>query len=84
MAWAWLALGGLWKMVRRVLAERRQTANPTFWTWYGLLLALLGVFIHAGFDFPLEIDSIRLYVLVFLALGWSGESVTPQNVAPLG
>jgi len=84
IAWAWLALGGLWKMGRRVLAERRQTANPAFWTWYGLLLALLGVFIHAGFDFPLEIDSIRLYVLVFLALGWSGESVTPQNVAPLG
>lgn len=78
IAWAWIAFGGLWKMGRRVVAERRQAANPAFWTRYALLLALLGVFIHAGFDFPLEIDSIRLYVLVFLALGWSEESVTPS------
>jgi hypothetical protein len=76
IAWTYLTLGGLWKIWRRLLTERPQAAHPAFWLWHALFLALLGVFIHAGFDFPLEIDSIRLYVLVFLALGWSGEPVT--------
>lgn len=34
-------------------------------------LALTGTLIHAGFDFPLQIASLRLYFLTLLAICWS-------------
>jgi O-antigen ligase len=78
LAWGYLVLGGLVKTWQRAVAVARQSPmTELFWTWYAILLALLGVLLHATFDFPLEIDSIRLYVLVFLALGWSRQAEVP-------
>jgi O-antigen ligase len=82
LVWGGLVFGGLGKIWQRVAAAvRRPPLTGPFWTWYAVLLALLGVLLHATFDFPLEIDSIRLYVLVFLALGWSREVEVPTHAA---
>jgi O-antigen ligase len=71
LAWAFIILGGFWKAARDFLRTPRSVTADEKWIRYATFLALAGVLLHAGFDFPLEIDSIRLYVLVFLALAWN-------------
>ncbi len=76
LAWAILAFGGLWCGVKR-LARYRLNGNDICeeeGLIVGALFSLTGVFIHALIDFPLQIPSIQLYVMVLLGLLWSSDS----------
>jgi len=69
--WALLFLGGITvgirsynKYARREWIPRRRVLQPL------VILALMGVALHALLDFPLQIESIQLYVATYLGLCW--------------
>ncbi|HVS72496.1 MAG TPA: hypothetical protein VHQ47_14670, partial [Phycisphaerae bacterium] len=55
--------GGLWARGRGAARER--------WFRFAVLVALLGVYVHAAFDYPLQIVALQLYVGSYLGLGWA-------------
>jgi len=68
--WACWMFGGfslgavrLFKNFARLSPEHRTLLGSS-------LLALLGVFIHAAVDFPLQVPSLQLYVSTLLAFAW--------------
>ncbi len=69
--WVVLVLGGLW------LALRNHFALPVTWGSVQWTLgfcgcaAMIGILVHARWDFPLEKASILLYFLTLLADGWA-------------
>jgi O-antigen ligase len=68
--WALLFFGGIaigihsYHRRRRVWMPRRAVLQPL------VVIALLGVAVHALVDFPLQIESIQLYVATYLGLCW--------------
>jgi len=79
VAWSVILLTGLRKLSHRMVIAWQSGPLESFWLDYAILIALLGVLTHAGFDFPLQIDSIRLYVFTLLAMAWS----FPEREIPL-
>jgi O-antigen ligase len=94
--WAALVLGGLIRLVRRIrgrtagiLKRRRaevsvpypvKSSRLTKTFEFAILLSLTGVFIHALFDFPLEIASLQLYAAVLLGLAWSSRKAPDAGI----
>ena len=73
--WGVLVLGSLWpSRLRRPGADRDKSAVPAdhLMLW-SARIALLGVFIHGLFDYPLEIASLQLDVAFYLALNWASH-----------
>ena len=68
--WALLFFGGIaigihsYHRRRRLWMPRRVVLQPL------VVIALLGVAVHALVDFPLQIESIQLYVATYLGLCW--------------
>ena len=69
--WALLFFGGMTvgirsykKWARREWTPRRRVLQPL------VIIALMGVAVHALVDFPLQIESIQLYVATYLGLSW--------------
>jgi hypothetical protein len=68
--WALLFFGGIaigihsYHRRRRVWMPRRAVLQPL------VVIALFGVAVHALVDFPLQIESIQLYVATYLGLCW--------------
>jgi hypothetical protein len=69
--WALLFFGGMTvgmrsykKYARREWTPRRRMLQPL------VIIALIGVALHALVDFPLQIESIQLYVATYLGLSW--------------
>jgi hypothetical protein len=68
--WALLFFGGIaigihsYHRRRRVWMPRRAVLQPL------VVIALLGAALHALVDFPLQIESIQLYVATYLGLCW--------------
>ncbi|HVD95149.1 MAG TPA: O-antigen ligase family protein [Candidatus Limnocylindria bacterium] len=69
--WALLFFGGITvgirnykKFAKRGWIPRRRVLQPL------VITALLGVAVHALVDFPLQIESIQLYVATYLGLCW--------------
>jgi len=59
--------GGIYsynKWARRGWTPRRRVMQPL------VIIALIGVALHALLDFPLQIESIQLYVATYLGLCW--------------
>jgi len=75
LLWALLFFGGITvgirsykKHARPEWAPRRRVLQPL------VMLALVGVAVHALVDFPLQIESIQLYVATYLGLCWGSRS----------
>jgi hypothetical protein len=69
--WALLSFGGITagilsykKHVKRGWMPRRRVLQPL------AIIALIGVALHSLVDFPLQIESIQLYVATYLGLCW--------------
>ena len=72
--WAVLFFGGIavgirsYKQYAPGWAPRRRLLQPL------VIIALMGVALHAIIDFPLQIASIQLYVATYLGLCWGSSS----------
>ena len=89
LEWGWVG-GILWTLVffggiavgirsykkhaRRVWMPRRRVLQPV------VIMALMGLALHAVVDFPIQIESIQLYVATYLGLCWG--SVLWRDHAP--
>ena len=74
--WSTIFFGGIVRGVRAYRAPGQDAGSQHSLFLPAVLLALAGVAVHALIDFPLQIASIQLYVIVFLGLcwGWVGTS----------
>lgn len=70
--WALLIFGGLVAGVTKYFRLRSEFSLR--WLLLGSVLALAGVLIHAGIDFPLQVASIQLYVAVLLGICWGASA----------
>lgn len=80
--WALLFFGGIAKGIRsyrkyaaRDWTPRRRLLQPF------IIIALIGVALHALVDFPLQIASIQLYVATYLGLCWGSALWRGAEVA---
>jgi hypothetical protein len=69
-AWAVIALGGIGLSLRARFRHRPWPARDRI-LYFVMLTSLLGVALHALFDYPLQVASIQLYVIVLLGMLWS-------------
>jgi len=67
--WTFLFFGGLAKAIRGSFNSQLRTHDRI--ACRGVSLALAGVALHSMVDFPLQVYSIQLYVMVFLAYAWT-------------
>jgi hypothetical protein len=72
--WALLFLGGITvgirsykEYARREWTPRRRVLQPL------VIIALIGVALHALVDFPVQIESIQLYVATYLGVCWGSS-----------
>jgi uncharacterized membrane protein len=72
--WCLLFFGGIAvgicsynKVARRDWTPRRRVMQPL------VIIAIIGVALHALVDFPLQIESIQLYVATYLGLCWGSS-----------
>ncbi len=78
-AWSVIFFGGLlrgWRRERELQAER---SSHNLFFLPACVLGLLGVALHALIDFPLQIASIQLYVVVLLGLCWGWGDVARSS-----
>ncbi|HEY2951177.1 MAG TPA: O-antigen ligase family protein [Verrucomicrobiae bacterium] len=68
--WTVLALGGLTQSLRARFRNGRWPKRDRT-LYFVMLVSLLGVALHAMFDYPLQVASIQLYVAVLLGMLWS-------------
>ena len=80
--WALVFFGGITvgirsynKHARRDWTPRRRVLQPL------VMIALLGVALHALVDFPLQIESIQLYVATYLGLCWGSTLWQERRVS---
>jgi len=74
MFWALLFFGGITVGIRsyrgrakREWTPRRRVLQPL------IIIALMGVALHALVDFPIQIESIQLYVATYLGICWGSS-----------
>ena len=69
--WALLFFGGITVGIRSYKEHARQDWTPRRRVLQPLvIIALMGVALHALVDFPVQIESIQLYVATYLGLCW--------------
>jgi hypothetical protein len=73
--WAFVFFGGLVIALTSRRSARAETWKPRQRILLPLIvLALVGVALHAAVDFPLQIASIQLYAAVYLGICWSAPT----------
>ena len=78
--WALLFFGGITVAIRSYKEYARMEWTPRRRVLQPLaIIALLGVALHALLDFPLQIESIQLYVATYLGFCW-GSSLWHERV----
>lgn len=93
LEWGWVG-SGLWALLffgaiivgmrsykrhaREEWTPRRRVLQPV------VLLALMGVALHAVVDFPIQIESIQLYVASYLGICWGSMLWTDRGSRPHG
>ena len=73
--WTLLIAGGLWRAVHAYLQRERFQSRTDRHLVLACILGVLGTLLHALFDFPLQVASIRLFFLVELALCWAAPAL---------
>ena len=73
--WTLLIAGGLWRASHAYLERERFLSRTDRHLVLACILGVLGTLLHAAFDFPLQVASIRLFFLVELALCWAAPSL---------
>ena len=69
--WALLFFGGITVSIRSYKEHARRDWTPRRRVLQPLVItALMGVALHALVDFPVQIESIQLYVATYLGLCW--------------
>jgi O-antigen ligase len=72
--WALLFFGGITVGIRAYKAHARREWTPRRSVLQPLvIIALMGVALHALVDFPVQIESIQLYVATYLGLCWGSR-----------
>ena len=72
--WALLFFGGITVGIRAYKAHAKREWTPRRSVLQPLvILALMGVALHALVDFPVQIESIQLYVATYLGLCWGSR-----------
>jgi O-antigen ligase len=83
LLWATLILGGIGYSLGRAWRHGRALSFSTRVMHRVILFALLGVFLHALVDFPLQVASVQLYVVTLLGLLWSSKYwIRPASAEP--
>src|SRR5437016_1010570 len=78
--WALLFFGGITVAIRSYKEYARMEWTPRRRVLQPLaIIALIGVALHALLDFPLQIESIQLYVATYLGLCW-GSSLWHERI----
>ena len=78
--WALLFFGGITVGIRSYKEYARMEWTPRRRVLQPLaIIALIGVALHALLDFPLQIESIQLYVATYLGLCW-GSSLWHERI----
>lgn len=78
--WAMLFFGGQFRAFRQ--GWRRDLRTFERILFLSTFLALSGVALHSLVDFPLQIASLQLYVMVFLAYAWRKTGVADAGLKP--
>jgi len=80
--WALLFFGGITVGIRSYNKHARRDWTPRRRVLEALvMIALLGVALHALVDFPLQIESIQLYVATYLGLCWGSTLWQERRVS---
>src|SRR6266496_1366892 len=80
--WALLFFGGITVGIRSYNKHARRDWTPRRRVLESLvMIALLGVALHALVDFPLQIESIQLYVATYLGLCWGSTLWQERRVS---
>jgi O-antigen ligase len=82
LVWALFFFGGLAKALRGSFSHHLRSNDRI--ECRGATLALAGIALHSLFDFPLQVYSIQLYVMVFLAFAWTrtGRASSQEKTSP--
>jgi O-antigen ligase/polysaccharide polymerase Wzy-like membrane protein len=86
--WALIFVGGMLVGIRSYKEHARSEWTPRRRVLQPLaVIALIGVAVHALVDFPLQIESIQLYVATYLGICWGSSlwhegSVSSQGQTP--
>jgi len=79
--WALLFFGAITVGIRSCMKYARRDWTPRRLVLQPLvIIALLGVALHALVDFPFQIESIQLYVATYLGLCWGSSLWRPRAI----
>ncbi len=70
--WAILLFGGLFLAYRNYFKYYSTLPSRDRTLLFSVGLAILGICIHAIYDFPLQIPSLQFYLAIYLGLAWGG------------
>jgi hypothetical protein len=76
--WAVLIFGGLLRGLRNHFRQPVTWGSMQWTLSYCGCAAMLGILVHARWDFPLEKASILLFFLTLLADGWARHGAAPE------
>jgi hypothetical protein len=75
--WGALLFGSIGRALFRACDRTLRTGDRL--DYIICVIALVGVALHSLVDFPLQIASIQLYVMIFFALAWADPVGEPRN-----
>jgi O-antigen ligase len=76
-----ILFGGVASAITRIRGKLNDLRRPDGFILLGVSAALLGVMVHALFDFPLQIASIQVTMIVLLGICWGTRLSERRNPA---
>jgi len=66
-------IGGVTRSLLRIRAKQSNARSADGYVLFGVTAAVLGVIVNSLFDFPLQVASIQVTVIVLLGICWSSS-----------